>query len=200
MNLVGVAFLSGLCALAVWLTLTLSATGISKSEVSNVKSDLLLASSAASFDALSSAVAVPPSKWADILGDSVLSPSLSAVTTSSMGGEFLALYFSASWCPPCKRFLPALKKFHSAAGGRVQIVLMGQDQSPQARESYYEKSEMPWLTVPFGSSLPDVMSSKLGIRGIPSIVVFDRDGNLVSADGVSDILGHPSATEKWSAR
>ena len=36
------------------------------------------------------------------------------IPTESLRGKIVALYFSASWCIPCKKFTPQLIKFRDA--------------------------------------------------------------------------------------
>ncbi|CAN0477989.1 unnamed protein product, partial [Ectocarpus sp. 8 AP-2014] len=37
----------------------------------------------------------------------------SEVTAEALEGKVLAVYFSASWCAPCKQFTPILKSVYS---------------------------------------------------------------------------------------
>jgi nucleoredoxin len=201
MNWTGGIFIAGLCAVALWLSIALGDYGISSSEMTAVKGDLVAVKEAASFARSPASSGSAPAQWAKLLGDSLILPSGATVPPSSLEGEFLALYFSASWCPPCRKFLPILKKFYEENEGRIQIVLMGQDRSPQSRAAYYEKAQMPWPSVPFGSSLPDELTAALGVLGIPALLVFDSEGELVRTDAIADILESPeSAIEKWEAR
>ena len=42
----------------------------------------------------------------------------------ALAGKIVALYFSASWCPPCKLFTPVLKAAYEAAnkaGKRFEV-------------------------------------------------------------------------------
>jgi thiol-disulfide isomerase/thioredoxin len=45
--------------------------------------------------------------------------------------DVIGLYFSASWCPPCRSFTPKLNdawKLAGEAGKKVQIILVSGDQ------------------------------------------------------------------------
>lgn len=199
MNWFGGVFIVILCAIGLWMSSSLGDLGISADAAAKVSSDLVSRE-----EAPPSPLAdpdLPPSVWTKIVGDSLVSPSGQVVQSSSLKGDFLALYFSASWCPPCKKFLPILKEFYESSNGRVQIVLMGQDQSAASRSTYYKKSEMPWVSTQFDSPLPDELAFELGVRGIPSLVVFARAGSLVTKEGVADIMDSPGDTlSDWSAR
>ena len=62
--------------------------------------------------------------------------------------ELVLLYFSASWCPPCKAFSPVLMDFYKAISekGKMEIVYISSDKSLQEFEEYFKK--MPWLSIP----------------------------------------------------
>jgi nucleoredoxin len=43
---------------------------------------------------------------------------------------------------------------------------------------------MPWTALPFEDrDRKNAISTKFGIRGIPSLLIFDVDGTLITADG-----------------
>ena len=91
-------------------------------------------------------------KLAALLGPELLNKS-GVVSTSSLTVKFIGLYFSASWCPPCRAFTPKLAQFYAefkarhAAADDFDIVFVSSDKTPVAAEDYYEG--MPWLMMPF---------------------------------------------------
>jgi nucleoredoxin len=50
----------------------------------------------------------------------------------------VALYFSASWCPPCKTFSPRLIDFYLAAAkdNGLEIVYVSSDKTVESFETY----------------------------------------------------------------
>lgn len=44
---------------------------------------------------------------------------------------------------------------------------------------------MPWLAVPFGDPAIGKLSKQFNVRGIPTLIVFDGTGNLITLDGRS---------------
>lgn len=64
--------------------------------------------------------------------------------------EVVALYFSAHWCPPCKKFTPVLSKRVDelkAAGKRFECVFVSSDNSEAEFAAYH--GEMSFLAMPF---------------------------------------------------
>lgn len=50
----------------------------------------------------------------------------------------VALYFSASWCPPCKTFSPLLREFYNAAAkdNGLEVVYVSSDKDVASFEDY----------------------------------------------------------------
>jgi nucleoredoxin len=128
------------------------------------------------------------------------------------GKDFVALYFSAKWCPPCRQFSPILKDFYKACAdkGKVEIVYISSDHSLNEFKEYYET--MPWMSLPEGlgatAQIKNTLSQKLQIRGIPTLVVLEaKTGKYVTNGGREDVMttnGNPrdrgvAVIEKWKA-
>ncbi|CAM9814568.1 unnamed protein product, partial [Hapterophycus canaliculatus] len=48
-----------------------------------------------------------------MLGQKFLKSDGTEVTAEALEGKVLAVYFSASWCAPCKQFTPILKSVYN---------------------------------------------------------------------------------------
>jgi thiol-disulfide isomerase/thioredoxin len=86
--------------------------------------------------------------------------------------DVIAVYFSASWCGPCKQFTPILAKFFSDMNKklgsrniknplerRFEVILISRDDSVESYVQYFAK--MPWLAVPFDNVI-DFLSNRCG--------------------------------------
>ena len=62
--------------------------------------------------------------------------------------------FWAEWCPPCRQLSPIIDELSKEMEGKVKVFKMNVDENP----------EMP---------------SKLGVRGIPTLMLF-KDGKLIA--------------------
>ena len=61
--------------------------------------------------------------------------------------KYIALYFSAGWCPPCHAFTPELVRFYNEMKPKhpgVEIVFVTQDHSESEMQSYMREMSMPW--------------------------------------------------------
>jgi len=62
------------------------------------------------------------------------------------------LYFSASWCPPCRKFTPKLKAFYEMANKskkRVEVVFISCDETEDEALAYMRESHGDWLMAPY---------------------------------------------------
>jgi len=96
--------------------------------------------------------------------------------------KLIALYYSAHWCGPCRRFTPQLVDYYnrvSQAHPEFEIIFVSFDRSHFAWESYVQETRMPWLAVDFDQigALSDL--KKMGGDSIPSLLVLDEAGHII---------------------
>ena len=102
--------------------------------------------------------------------------------------EVLGMYFSAHWCPPCRRFTPTLSENYTKlkdAGKKTVFVFLSSDQDQEAFDEYHKSMSFPAL--PFSESeIKEKFSAKYGVRGIPSFILINaKNGELITKDGRS---------------
>merc|ERR1712083_869491 len=101
----------------------------------------------------------------------------------------VALYFSASWCPPCKLFTPLLidaySKIQESYGqNALEIILVPRDRTRDEWTEYI--APMPWLTFPFDHPSIFMLKSYCDITQLPQLVVLDRSSNLICKNARGD--------------
>uniref|UniRef100_A0AC35TH29 Thioredoxin domain-containing protein n=1 Tax=Rhabditophanes sp. KR3021 TaxID=114890 RepID=A0AC35TH29_9BILA len=110
----------------------------------------------------------------------------------ALKGKQVALYFSASWCGPCKQFTPVLKDFYEeAAELGVEIVFVSFDRSEGDLTKYLAADHGEWLYIPFGSDHIQKLAAKFEVNGIPALVVIKENGDVITKEGRSDISSKP---------
>jgi len=142
-----------------------------------------------------------------LLGLTVLTkagaPPVSTSSTSAIGSaDVVLLYFSASWCPPCRSFTPLLKEFYEQNGktSGVQVVFVSSDSDLPSFEDYFKK--MPWLSLPNdagSATIKQKLAQMLHVRGIPSLIAIDaKSGKYITSDARSDVMaaGRDDAKQK----
>ena len=124
------------------------------------------------------------------------------VSSTSLKGKYVGVYFSAHWCPPCRSFTPALVKFRNAnVANNFEIVFVSADHSLQEKEQYIRETNMKWLSVP-GAHGPEhsKLEQQFETPGYPTLIILSPNGTVVSNSGVADVMMTPSkALAKWKA-
>jgi len=99
------------------------------------------------------------------------------------GKKNIMVYFSAHWCPPCRGYTPQLSDAYAKSGKQAEtaVVFVSSDRSQEDFDSYY--GEMSFFAMPFADrAKKDELSSKYGVRGIPTLTLLDGSGNLVNGN------------------
>ncbi|WP_269526229.1 thioredoxin-like domain-containing protein [Coraliomargarita parva] len=130
---------------------------------------------------------LPPvvaSPWSEFFPDGLINAKGEPVAPASLDGKIVCLYFSASWCGPCRGFTPKLIDFYKRYAPDIEIVLVSKDRNRKAFLNYMAEYPMPWLAVDWADSkvdgnLPRELIKKYHAGGIPKLVVLSRDGNSV---------------------
>jgi nucleoredoxin len=136
-----------------------------------------------------------------LVGNTVLKKKTVIKTESAMQDkELLLLYFSASWCPPCKAFSPILKEFYSMVkdSSKMEVIYVGSDRSLEEFETYY--STMPWLAIGIdGVQIKKNLAKKLQITGIPALIVLDvKTGYFITNNARNEVQGSAGNLSKYN--
>jgi nucleoredoxin len=97
--------------------------------------------------------------------------------------KLIALYFSAHWCAPCRKFTPQLVEFYNRVAPQhpeFEIVFVSRDRSPFGMETYMRETQMPWPAIDFGKLPGKESLKKYGGESIPCLVLLDAGGKIIS--------------------
>mmetsp|Transcript_7844 Transcript_7844/g.17039 ORF Transcript_7844/g.17039 Transcript_7844/m.17039 type:complete len:215 (-) Transcript_7844:407-1051(-) len=154
------------------------------------------------------------SALSNLLGPKILTKDGIQNTNSVLRGrDLVALYFSASWCPPCKQFSPILAEFYEHARSSklgLEVVFVSSDKDETSFAKYYKTQ--PWTALPYGVEEIRKLGLDFKLKGIPTLVILDqKTGKFVNKTGRDDVLNcrtgvgkmDPAAVksviEKWKA-
>lgn len=118
--------------------------------------------------------------------------------------DVVALYFSASWCGPCKATTPLLVQTYNAAkakGHKFEVIFVSGDRDEKSFAAYF--SQMPWLAIPFDDEdTRDALNQRFEVEGIPHVVLLDRaSGRVISKDAVAALRSDTDAANfPWKPR
>lgn len=97
--------------------------------------------------------------------------------------KLIALYFSARWCGPCRKFTPQLVEFYNRVAPQhpeFEIVFVSNDRTLFAMEAYMRDTQMPWPAIDFSKLPGKAALQKYAGDGIPCLVLLDASGKVIS--------------------
>jgi nucleoredoxin len=104
--------------------------------------------------------------------------------SSLKGKKYLAIYFSASWCGPCKGFTPELVSWynkHRSSLDKFDVIFVSRDHTKEDMLDYMKQDDMPWPALNFTkANQHSSLLEKYAGRGIPCLVVVDGEGEVLS--------------------
>ena len=98
--------------------------------------------------------------------------------------KLIALYFSAHWCAPCRKFTPELVDYYNRVATQhpeFEIVFVSFDKSQFAMETYMREANMPWPAIDFQKVKGKDAIRKYAGDGIPCLVLVDATGRVISS-------------------
>jgi len=98
--------------------------------------------------------------------------------------KLIALYFSAHWCAPCRKFTPELVDYYNRVATQhpeFEIVFVSFDKSQFAMETYMLEANMPWPAIDFQKLKGKDAIRKYAGNGIPCLVLVDATGKVISS-------------------
>lgn len=113
------------------------------------------------------------------------------VKIQSLIGKAVGLYFSGSWCGPCRRFAPNLVEVYNelSSNADFEVVFVSSDRDEESFNAYFKK--MPWLALPFADlETRKSLKELFKVRGIPHLVILDRTGKVSTGEGVRIIYDY----------
>ena len=140
-----------------------------------------LPTAAPAADALTPVAAMVKDKLVDATGQPVPTPASSI--------KYYAIYYSASWCPPCHAFTPKLVDWYRTFKPNhhdFELIFVSEDMNEPAMAGYMTEMQMPWPAVNY-AELPRSNGTFRGPgiqqfanSGIPDLVLVDSSGKVLA--------------------
>jgi cytochrome c biogenesis protein CcmG, thiol:disulfide interchange protein DsbE len=113
------------------------------------------------------------------------------VTSESLRGEVAVLAFGATWLPLSRNQLEGVKKLaDDYAGKGVAVYWVSTDSENPKSRNFASDDQLRVLANKYKVTVlrdPDgAVSKKLGVDQLPSVVIFDKQGNIAATIGGLD--------------
>lgn len=118
--------------------------------------------------------------FTDITG---VTPEGDELSLSELVGQtdYVLVDFWASWCGPCRRFVPVLKEIYAGLPeGKLQILSCSVDQEEGAWRKALDEELMPWPQMREDEN--HLCADKYDVQFIPHTVLIDSEGMIVGVN------------------
>ena len=104
-------------------------------------------------------------------------------TLKDFKGKYLVLDFWATWCPDCRKDMPAMKALYEQSlksKKKIAFVGVSADTDKGALEAYVRDNGIAWTQLFEGVKRKDsVISADYHVKWIPSVYVIGPDGKVI---------------------
>jgi fermentation-respiration switch protein FrsA (DUF1100 family) len=145
-----------------------------------------------------------PASLPELFGDQLYRADGSQVSVQVLDGvPVIGVYFASPGCPACGGFTPLLVDAYTqlqADGRPFGVVLVSGGISEATLFEYMTEAGMPWLAVSSQSDRVNALLQRWNVRWVPTLIVIDGAGNILSLAGREDVTGNGAgAYDLWLA-
>ena len=108
------------------------------------------------------------------------------IALSDLKGKVVYIDVWATWCGPCRKEIPFLKKLEAEYAGNKDMVFMGINvdvsRDRQKWLDFLQTEQLPGIQVFAGATAKTALMDPYKITGIPRFILVGKDGKLIFSD------------------
>jgi thiol-disulfide isomerase/thioredoxin len=108
------------------------------------------------------------------------------IALSDFKGKVVYIDVWATWCGPCRKEFPSLKKLESEYHGNKDMIFIGvsvdRAADKQKWKDFLKKENLPGVQLFAGDTANESLMKPYKINGIPRFILVGKDGKLIFAD------------------
>ncbi len=98
---------------------------------------------------------------------------------SNQKGNPVIMFFGATWCPACRGEMSSYKALYDKyAKSGLKFLYIDLNESTRKVASFAKENSFPFVVL---LDLDGSVASNYGIIGVPTIILVDRQGNIIGA-------------------
>lgn len=102
------------------------------------------------------------------------------VSLKDFRGKWVIIDFWGSWCPWCIKGFPELKKIYAEYAGKLEIVGVACNDTPEAWKAAVEKWQLPWVNLYNGEANGGKIVEDYAVEGFPTKVIVNPEGKIAN--------------------
>ena len=111
------------------------------------------------------------------------------IELSDLRGKLILVNLWATWCEPCLREMPSLERLQARLGGRIAVLAVSEDRGGNKTvEPFIAKLGLKLVKIYIDPK--SEVGHALGVRGLPTSFVIDREGK---------VLGRVEGAAEWDS-
>jgi thiol-disulfide isomerase/thioredoxin len=100
------------------------------------------------------------------------------ISSADLRGKVVLIDFWATWCQPCKKEMPGYQKLLDRYGSRGMAVVGFKFDTMKDMEDPVQFAKRIGVRYPLAAAADDLKQKFGGIEGLPTTLLYDRDGIL----------------------